>query len=42
MPCGKDDAFEAGVDADVAAYQARSFQVGRGRRAGWVGQVGWV
>lgn len=27
MPCGGEDAFEAGVDADMAAYQARSFQV---------------
>ena len=26
MPCGGGGAFEAGVDADVAAFQARSFQ----------------
>jgi len=32
MPCSKEGVFEAAVDADVAAYQARSFQVG----GGWV------
>ncbi|KIY97617.1 hypothetical protein MNEG_10344 [Monoraphidium neglectum] len=30
MPCSKDGAFEAAVEADMASYQARSFQV-RGR-----------
>lgn len=51
MPCGKDDAFEAAVEADMASYQARSFQVGggeggkRGRGEGalavFVGCLGW-
>lgn len=27
MPCSTDDATDSAVDADVAAYQARSFQV---------------
>ena len=34
MPCGGGGAFEAGVDADMAALQARSFQVGPRRRRG--------
>lgn len=33
MPCAGGGAFEAGVDADVAAYQARSFQLSRLRGA---------
>lgn len=28
MPCGPSDARDAAVDADVAAFQARSFKVG--------------
>lgn len=30
MPCSRDDATDSAVDADMAAYQARSFQVGGG------------
>lgn len=27
MPCGSDDALDSAVEADMAAFQARSFQV---------------
>lgn len=33
MPCSKEDAFDNAVEADMAAFQARSFQVGRAGRA---------
>jgi hypothetical protein len=29
MPCAADDAFDSAVEADMAAFQARSFQVSR-------------
>lgn len=34
MPCSKEDGYDSAVEADMAAYQARSFlQVGRHARS---------